>query len=183
MVGIMTAILTRDLLMNFLMGLAALVILTLVAINPASTEQQLTPPGNLVASISWPTGDDDVDLWVSYGDDFAVGYSNKSAKVWSLLRDDRGKTDDETSLNFESAFTRGLPDGEYAINVKCYRCSTIPMPVSVDVRLAEGPPVWSGVVELAKDGQERTAIRFRVANGRVVSDGANQVFKQMRRKS
>lgn len=175
--------LIQDTLLAMLLAVVAIVMLVLPSVNPASTEQQLTPPGNLVASISWPTGDDDVDLWVSYGDDFAVGYSNKSARVWSLLRDDRGKTDDETPLNFESAFTRGLPDGEYAINVRCYRCSTIPMPVSVDVRLAEGVPVWSGVVELAKDGQERTAIRFRVANGRVVSDGANQVFKQMRRKS
>jgi hypothetical protein len=175
--------LIQDTLLAMLLAVVAIVMLVLPSVNPASTEQQLTPPGNLVASISWPGGPDDVDLWVSYGDDFAVGYSNKSAKVWSLLRDDRGMTDDETPLNFESAFTRGLPDGEYAINVKCYRCSTIPMPVSVDVRLAEGAPVWSGVVELAKDGQERTAIRFRVANGRVVSDGSNQVFKQMRRKS
>lgn len=179
----MTAILIRDLLMNMLLGLVALVVLVLAQINPASTEQQLTPPGNLVASINWPTGNDDVDLWLSYGEDLAVGYSNKSAKVWSLLRDDQGAKNDETALNFESAFTRGLPDGEYAVNVRCYRCSTIPMPVSVDVRLAEGTPVWSGVVELQKDGQERTAIRFRVANGSVLSDGANQVFKQMRRKS
>ncbi|MGM4911411.1 hypothetical protein [Rhizobium sp. 768_B6_N1_8] len=178
----MTAILTRDLLLNMLLGLVALVVLVLAQVNPASTEQQLTPPGNLVASITWPAGSDDVDLWVSYGDEYAVGYSNKSARVWSLLRDDRGMADDETPLNFESAFTRGLPDGEYAVNVRCFRCSTIPMPVSVDVRLAEGVPVWAGVVELAKDGQERTAIRFRVANGRVLSDGANQVFKQMRRK-
>ena len=175
--------LIQDVLLAMLLGVTATIMFILPSVNPASTEQQLTPPGNLVASINWPTGDDDVDLWVSYGDDFAVGYSNKSAKVWSLLRDDRGKTDDETPLNFESAFTRGLPDGEYAVNVRCFRCSTIPMPVSIDVRLAEGAPVWSGVVELAKDGQERTAIRFRVANGRVMSDGANQVFKQMRRKS
>lgn len=175
--------LIQDTLLAMLLSVVAIVMLTLPSVNPASTEQQLTPPGNLVASISWPTGNDDVDLWVSYGDDFAVGYSNKSAKVWSLLRDDRGMADDETPLNFESAFTRGLPDGEYAVNIRCYRCSTVPMPVSVDVSLADGMPVWSGVVELQKDGQERTAIRFRVANGRIAQDSGNQVFKQMRRKS
>ncbi|MBY3263894.1 hypothetical protein HFO15_19910 [Rhizobium laguerreae] len=179
----MTAILTRDLLMNFLMGLAALVILTLVAINPASTEQQLTPPGNLIASITWPAGDEDVDLWVSYADDFAVGYSNKSATIWSLLRDDLGNKNDLSGLNFESAFSRGLPDGEYAVNVRCYSCTKLPMPVSIEVRLAEGGTVWSGVVDIMKSGQERTAIRFRVADGAVVADSANQVFKQMKRKS
>jgi hypothetical protein len=179
----MTAILTRDLLLNMLLGLVALVVLVLAQVNPASTEQQLTPPGNLIASITWPAGDDDVDVWVSYGDDFAVGYSNKSATVWSLLRDDLGNKNDTTPLNFESAYTRGMPDGEYAVNVRCYACTKVPMPVTVEVRLADGGTVWSGIVDILKSGQERTAIRFRVAGGQVVADSASSVFKQMKRKS
>ncbi len=178
----MTAILTRDLLLNMLLGLVALVVLVLAQVNPASTEQQLSPPGNLIASITWPAGDEDVDLWVSYGDDFAVGYSNKSATIWSLLRDDLGNKNDTTALNFESAFSRGLPDGEYAVNVRCYACVATPVSVAVEVRLADGGTVWRGQVDILKNGQERTAIRFRVADGAVVSDSANQVFKQMKRK-
>ncbi|MBY3434798.1 hypothetical protein HFN89_11755 [Rhizobium laguerreae] len=166
-----------------LLGVAATIMFILPSVNPASTEQQLSPPGNLIAAITWPAGDEDVDLWVSYGDDFAVGYSNKSATVWSLLRDDLGNKSDTTPLNFESAFTRGLPDGEYAVNVRCYSCTKVPMPVSVEVRLADGVTVWSGVVDIMKSGQERTAIRFRVADGAVVADSANSVFKQMKRKS
>lgn len=172
-----------DTLLAMLLAVVAIVMLTLPSVNPASTEQQLSPPGNLIASISWPAGDEDVDLWISYGDEYAVGYSNRSTKIWSLLRDDRGLTDDTTPLNFESAFTRGLPDGEYAVNVRCYSCAKVPMPVSVEVRLADGGTVWSGVVDIMKSGQERTAIRFRVADGQVVADSANQVFKQMKRKS
>jgi hypothetical protein len=179
----MTAILTRDLLLNMLLGLVALVVLVLAQVNPASTEQQLSPPGNLIASITWPAGDTDVDLWVSYADDFAVGYSNKSATVWSLLRDDLGTKNDLSDLNFESAFSRGLPDGEYAVNVRCYACLAAPVPVAVEVRLADGGIVWRGQVDILKNGQERTAIRFRVADGQVVADSANQVFKQMKRKS
>jgi hypothetical protein len=179
----MTAILTRDLLLNMLLGLVALVVLVLAQVNPASTEQQLTPPGNLIASITWPAGDDDVDVWVSYGDDYAVGYSHKSDRVWSLLRDDLGTKSDTTPLNMESAFTRGMPDGEYAVNVRCYACTKVPMPVTVDIRLAGGGTVWSGIVDILKSGQERTAIRFRVAGGQVVADSASSVFKQMKRRS
>ncbi|MBY5553702.1 hypothetical protein HFO57_08860 [Rhizobium leguminosarum] len=166
-----------------LLGVAATIMFILPSVNPASTEQQLSPPGNLIASITWPAGEDDVDLWVSYADDFAVGYSNKSATIWSLLRDDLGNKNDTTPINMESAFTRGLPDGEYAVNVRCYSCTTVPMPVSVEVRLADGGTVWSGQVDILKNGQERTAIRFRVADGQVVADSANSVFKQMKRKS
>jgi hypothetical protein len=172
-----------DTLLAMLLGVAAVIMFILPSVNPASTEQQLTPPGNLIASITWPAGDDDVDVWVSYGDDFAVGYSNKSATVWSLLRDDLGNKNDTTPLNFESAFTRGMPDGEYAVNVRCYACTKVPMPVSVDVRLADGGTVWSGIVDILKSGQERTAIRFRVAGGQVVADSRVSVFKQMKRKS
>ncbi|WP_206120420.1 hypothetical protein [Rhizobium laguerreae] len=175
--------LIQDVLLAMLLGVAATIMFILPSVNPASIEQQLAPPGNLVASISWPAGDEDVDLWVSYGDEYAVGYSNRSTKIWSLLRDDRGITDDTTPINMEAAFSRGLPDGEYAVNVRCYACTKVPMPVSVEVRLADGGAVWSGTVDILKNGQERTAIRFRVADGQVVADSANQVFKQMKRKS
>jgi hypothetical protein len=175
--------LIQDVLLAMLLGVAAVIMFILPSVNPASTEQQLTPPGNLIASITWPAGDDDVDVWVSYGDDYAVGYSHKSDRVWSLLRDDLGNKNDTTPLNFESAFTRGMPDGEYAINVRCYACTKVPMPVTVEVRLADGGTVWSGIVDILKSGQERTAIRFRVAGGQIVDDSASSVFKQMKRKS
>ncbi|XKM40300.1 hypothetical protein A4U53_030680 [Rhizobium ruizarguesonis] len=97
----MTSILTRDLLMNMLLGLVALVILVLAQVNPAAQADPMQQPGNLVASITWPAGPDDVDLWVSYADEYAVGYSNRSTKIWSLLRDDLGNKNDTTALNFE----------------------------------------------------------------------------------
>ncbi|MBB4235021.1 hypothetical protein [Rhizobium esperanzae] len=177
----MTSILTRDLLMNFLMGLVALVILVLAAIAPSAKDDPAQLPGNLVASITWPSGRTDVDLWVQHGDEMAVGYSHRSDRVWSLLRDDLGTANDDTPLNAESAFTRGLPDGEYAVNVRCFGCAKVPVPVSVEVRLAEGGVIWKGTVDLLKDKQERTAIRFRMAGGQIAPGSASQVFKQMKR--
>ena len=179
----MTAILTRDLLMNFLMGLTALVILVLSAIAPAAETDPIDPPGNLIASAAWPAGAIDVDLWVKAPGDDPVGYSHKSGKVWSLLRDDLGTANDGTPLNYESAFTRGLPDGEYIVNVRCYGCAgKVPVPVAVEVRLATGVLVWSGVVTLVSDKQEKTALRFVMRSGAVVPGSASHVFREIRGK-
>lgn len=175
----MNGVLFRDLLMNMLLGLVAIVVITLSSINPAAESDPLDPPGNLVASIAWPAGRIDVDLWVAHGDE-PVGYSQKSGRVWSLLRDDLGTANDLSGLNFESAFTRGLPDGEYVVNVKCYGCAgAVPVAVSAEVRLAEGPMVYRGVVSLVKDKQERTVIRFRVRDGKVVVGSESSVFKPL----
>ncbi|MBB5664720.1 hypothetical protein GGE68_002917 [Rhizobium leguminosarum] len=173
--------LIQDTLLAMLMAVIAIVMLVLPSVNPAAKDDPAQLPGNLVASIAWPAGSTDVDLWVQAGDDLAVGYSNKSGRVWSLLRDDLGTANDDTPLNFESAFTRGLPDGEYAVNVRCFGCAKVPVPVSVEVRLAEGGVIWKGTVDLLKDKSERTAIRFRMAGGQVVPGSASQVFKQMKR--
>jgi hypothetical protein len=177
----MTHILVRDLLLNMLLGLVALVVLVLAQVNPASTEQQLTPPGNLIASISWPAGPVDIDIRVGAPGDEVVDYNRKSGKIWSLLRDDLGTANDDTPLNMEAAFTRGLPDGEYAVNVRCYSCAAhVPVPVAVEVRLAEGGLVFSGSVNLLADKQERTAIRFILKDGRAVVGSESSVFKQMK---
>lgn len=175
----MTSILTRDLLLNFLMGLTALVILVLAAINPASSQDPMSQPGNLVVSATWAPGAADVDLWLRSPQDKAVGYSNKSGKIWSLLRDDLGLSDDATPLNYESAFSRGLPDGEYIVNVRCFSCLS-PTPVEVEVRLADGSLVWRGVVPLESNKQERTALRWKMAGGAVVPGSESHVFKNIR---
>lgn len=173
--------LIQDVLLAMLLGVAAVIMFILPSVHPASPEQQLTPPGNLIASISWPAGPIDIDLRVLAPDDKPVDYNNKTGRIWSLLRDDLGTANDSTPLNFESAFTRGLPDGEYAVNIRCYSCAAfVPVPVAVEVRLADGGLVWSGTVDLLADKQERTAIRFALKDGRVVAGSESSVFKQMK---
>lgn len=168
-----------DALFNMLGVLITFIVVLLSQINPP-TDPQITPPGNLVASAAWPAGAIDVDLWVSAPDDKPVGYPNKSGKTFSLLRDDLGTSNDSTSLNYESAFTRGLPDGEYVINVKCFGCAgKIPVSVAVEIRIIGGPTVWTGVVTLVAEKQERTAIRFRLRGGKVVAGSASSVFKPL----
>lgn len=171
-----------DALFNFLGVLIFFIVALLAQINPPTTPE-FTPPGNLVASAAWPSGSIDVDLWLKAPGDEAVGYSRKSGKVWSLLRDDLGTANDLSALNYESAFTRGLPDGEYVVNVRCYGCAgKTPIPVSVEVRLATGALVWSGVVTLVSDKQEKTALRFVMRSGAVVPGSASHVFREIRGK-
>jgi len=173
----MTSILTRDLLLNMLLGLTALVILVLANVNPTQ-QQQYTPPGNIIVMAAWPEGDNDVDLWVGYNDNKPVGYSHKDGRVWSLLRDDLGNENDDTPQNFESAFTRGMPDGEYIIDIHGFRIVP-PVPVTVTVRLASGALIYKGTMTLDRDRQERTVVRFTVRNGHVVPDSTNQVYKKL----
>lgn len=174
----MIATLTRDILMNFMLGLTALVVVTLAAINPAVEAEQVDQPGALVAIANWPAGGTDVDIYVTSPGDNPVFYMRRSGKVWSLLRDDLGTANDATPINAEFATTRGLPDGEYAVNVHCYSCSSA-TPVFVEVRLAQGSLVFRGTVDLVPR-QERTAVRFRVAGGAVVVGSESSVFKKMR---
>lgn len=175
------AVLRTDLLFNFLIGLLAVIVILALKVNPPATPD-IAQPGNIVVSAAWPEGSNDVDLWVQHAGDIAVGYSNKSGKVWSLLRDDLGNVNDSTPMNYESSFSRGIPDGEYAVNVKCFTCfGKFPVPVAVEVRLATGELIWRGVVDLVANKQERTAVRWRMADGLVVKDSASSVFKKMNR--
>lgn len=169
-----------DCLFNTVGALFFLIIALLAQINPP-TDPQIKPAGNLVASAAWPSGAIDVDLWLGAPGDSGVGFSRKSGKVWSLLRDDLGTSNDATDLNYETAFTRGLPDGEYSVNVRCYGCAgKVPVPVDVEVRLATGELIWRGVVDLVADKQERTAVRWLMRDGAVVAGSQGFVFKNVR---
>lgn len=171
--------LIQDTLLAMLLSIVAIVMLVLPSVNPASSQDPMSQPGNLVVSATWAPGAADVDLWLLSPQDKAVGYSNKSGRVWSLLRDDLGLAQDETPLNYESAFSRGLPDGEYVVNVRCFSCLS-PTPVEVEVRLANGSLVWRGVVPLNSNKQERTALRWKMAGGAVVPGSESHVFKNIR---
>jgi hypothetical protein len=175
------AMIKIDTLFNLLGVLLFFIIALLAQVNPPATPD-IAQPGNIIVFATWPEGPDDVDLWVQHANTTAVGYSNKSGKVWSLLRDDLGVANDITNANMESAFSRGIPDGEYAVNVKCFACiGKMPIVVAVEVRLATGELIWRGTVELVANKQERTAVRWKMAGGRVVKDSASSVFKQMKR--
>lgn len=167
----------RDFL--FLMLLALILL-----INPPTDADTATPPGNMAVSIAWPEGSTDVDLWLAGpGQAKATGYSNRGGLVWNLLRDDLGTAGDSMPLNYENAYSRGLPAGEYIINVHGFRVSGT-VPVSVEVRKgATGERqelLFRETVDITNK-QERTAIRFKLdAKGNVVSGSVNSIHQPIR---
>jgi hypothetical protein len=176
----------RDFTLLMVLGFVAMVVWLLPHINPPESAANYTPPGNVVVAIHWPPGDIDVDMWVmGPGDTAPVGYSNKSGQLFNLLRDDLGNPDPER--NYENAYSRGIPAGEYIVNVHCYRCRELPLEVDVEVHLSKEDsdkgivPIATTTVDLTRNGEERTALRFRLdENGTVEPNSLNNIFRPLR---
>jgi hypothetical protein len=181
----------RDVILLALAGFVFITVLLLPHINPKAKQGEgaADPPGNVIAEIRW---DDklrtDVDLWVQAPGDVPVGYSNKSGLIFNLLRDDLGSHADPTDVNFETSFSRGIPPGEYTVNVHLFRNleNTYPINVRVVVRVktdneAGARPIAATTVRLDREGQELTAFRFRLTEkGELVPNSMNSVFKPLR---
>lgn len=168
-------------------GFVLLAIMMLAAVNPkaeAKTEGEQSP-GNVIIEAHWPSGiDADVDLWVKAPGERPVGYSHLADRYFNLLRDDLGK-----DLNYEVAYSRGLPAGEYIANVHLYRSGSgiaYPLKVEVAARLKATPQeiarqIASATVELLHEGDEITAFRFTLdGNGGVVPGSLNHLQHELR---
>ena len=117
-----------------------------------------------------------------------MGYSNKSGKIFNLLRDDLGKAHDITDYNYEVAYTRGTPGGEYVVNLHMYRGREVSYPIAVkivasvkDDLTGSAKQLVTTTVRLRKEGQELTALRFRLdSKGGLVAGSVNSLFKPLR---
>lgn len=162
----------RDVIMLALAGFVAMVLLLLPHLNPPgqAAEETTQPPGNVIVEIRWPDElDTDVDLWVQAPGDMPVGYSNKGGLYFNLLRDDLGKRADATGMNYEVSYSRGIPAGEYTVNVHLYRnpSNVYPVPVTVVTSVKKAPnesakQVLASKVELSREGEEVTVYRFEL---------------------
>lgn len=181
----------RDVILLALCGFVAIVVLLLPHLNPKvqAEERSIEPPGNLMVEIRWPDAlDVDVDLWVQAPGDSPVGYSNKGAFYFNLLRDDLGHRADPTDVNYEVAFTRGVPEGEYVANLHLYRNNdnVYPVPVTVVASLRRDDRfIVERLVEthvnLTREGQEITAFRFHLDGaGKLVAGSVNSIQKNLR---
>lgn len=178
----------RDALWLLVLVFAVLVVVMLPFINPPVDADKMEPPGSIVASIVWPEGNDDVDLWVDGpGEPLPIGFSNKGGLLWNLLRDDLGSNPDYTPLNYEHAFTRGMPAGEYRVNVDCFRCATLPLDVVLEVSLKSGAEgssmtlIGSSTITLTRNKEEKTGLAFEIdGDGKVIPESLNALFKPLR---
>jgi hypothetical protein len=178
----------RDFTLLMVLGFVAMVVWLLPHVNPPAQSTDAVPPGNVIVAIAWAEGNTDIDLWVAGpGEIVPVGYSNKGGVLFNLLRDDLGNLPDATPLNYENAYSRGVVPGEYVVNVHCYRCPVVPQKVDVEVSINTGgngksvKPVATTALELRANGQEKTALRFRLdASGNIEPRSMNNIFRPLR---
>jgi len=160
----------RDVVLLALVGFVAMVILLLPHITQARKEvEEHRVPGNIVVEAHWPSNlPVDVDLWVQAPGEYPVGYWNQGGPTFNLLRDDLGAEGDATDENFEITYSRGIPAGEYIVNVHMYGIVPPDRPVPVNVVVSvrklydEARQILQTVIELTHRNQEETAYRFRL---------------------
>lgn len=185
----------RDVITLALLGFVSLVIIMLPHINPPKPKHEessaTTAPGNVIVEVRWDDRiDADVDLWVQAPGDVPVGYSNLGGQVFNLLRDDIGFRNDASNLNYENAFSRSIPSGEYIVNLHMYFNRANVWPVKAKVLVSTIKP--SGIsrvsqqilvsdVVLKKQGEEITVFRFKLNDhGDLVQGSLNANPKKLR---
>jgi hypothetical protein len=181
----------RDVIMLALAGFVAMVILLLPHLNPPgeAAKENTQPPGNVIVEVRWPDElDADVDLWVEAPGDIPVGYSNKGGVIFNLLRDDLGKRADATGMNYEVSYSRGIPAGEYTVNIHLYRNTTgiLPIPVTVVASVKKSSKesarqLLASNIELNREGEELTVYRFRLSeDGDLVPGSVHSLARKLR---
>ena len=180
----------RDVILLTLIGFVAMIVILLPHVVPAKkqTEDQKAP-GNVIVEMHWPSDMPvDVDLWVQAPNEFPVGFWNMGGPTFNLLRDDLGGQADVTEINYEVSYSRGVPEGEYTVNVHLYRdmSGQLPLPVTVSVSVKSAPSmaakrILTTKLKLDHQGQELTAFRFALdADGRLVAGSVHDLPKPLR---
>jgi hypothetical protein len=182
----------RDLIMLTLSGFVTVAVLLLPHIGEPkakTTKEATEPPGNVIIEARWPDElDSDVDLWVQAPGDVPVGYSNKGGVAFNLLRDDLGQRADATRMNYEVSYSRGMPAGEYVVNLHLYRntARVIPIPVTVVVSVKKSAQesarqLVASNIDLRREGQELTVFRFKLGEkGDLVAGSVNSLQRPLR---
>lgn len=187
-----------DVVFNMLMVFALLFII--LPHHPKKEEaktQEVKSAGDMMVEIHWTDNVDiDIDLWVKSPDDERpVGYSNRAGKTFNLLRDDLGKSNDSTTRNYEMAYSRGLPPGEYVINLHYFAdrepgaaTHEVPVDVIISIKTATDDKTTGGMRQaitrkaiLRERGEELTVVRFTILeNGELDKESINDFYQELR---
>jgi hypothetical protein len=178
----------RDVILLALISFVAMVVMLLPHINQAEIEaQDHKAPGNVIVEMHWPNDKPyDVDLWVQGPGDGPVGFWNKGNEVFNLLRDDLGVEGDATDLNYEVAYSRGIPAGEYIVNAHMYgyipagTIINVKVVVSVRTKLEATRQLLQSTIVLTRHNQESTIFSFRLTkNGELVEDSVSTLYRPL----
>jgi len=180
-----------DLLFNTLLIFVMLFAIAIVAMNPKAKTGVIDAKAEFIITVTWPDmNPNDIDTWVEDPGGNRVWFRQREGGMMHLDRDDRGLANDSivvngqqvvNPLNQEVVTIRGFAPGEYVVNVFYYD-SKNGEPVPVNVSVVKVNPraevVFYGTVNLARKGDEATAVRFSVdRDGRVT--GVNTLAKTL----
>ncbi len=178
----------RDVILLALIGFVAMVIMLLPHVTPVKKQtEELKSPGNVIVEMLWPNNlPFDVDLWVKAPREIPVGFWNQGGTTFNLLRDDLGMEGDATDRNYEVSYSRGIPSGEYIVNVHMYgplpygMVVPVEIVVSVKTKYEDTRQLLNTKVELTRRGQEETAFRFRLTEeGDLVPDSVSTLRRPL----
>lgn len=156
--------------------------------TPAA-EQITGPEKHIMVEMEWSPGSDcDIDLWVKGPRDLLpVGYSRTNDAQSSYLRDDKGKTGDLSSFNYETVSIRALSAGVYIINVHWFgdRSENGTVEVMVRASISKSGGASFRVAEqkllMTFKGEETTAFTFEIDDkGDVVAGSFSRNFIPLR---
>ena len=181
----------RDVILLALTGFISMVILLLPFVNPPTEEESSsTPPGNVIVELFWDSKRDvDIDLWVQAPDDIPVGYSNKGGLFFNLLRDDLGIYKDNSPVNYEVSYSRGISDGVYIANVHLYREDKAPFkPIIAELLVSVVDPVSNKRKQILRTskkleeiGKEITVFQFELnKKGKLNKNSINNKYVMLR---
>jgi hypothetical protein len=170
-------------LFKALQVVAFLFFLALLAMNPEAKTGKIDTKAEFIVTMNWPDNHpDDIDLYVEDPLGNIVWYHVREAGFMVLDRDDRGGINNSIMVNGkrisspireETVSVRGIVAGEYTVNTHYY-LATQHDPVPVSVKVEKINPmvevIYYDTLVLDHAGQEKTALRFRVAQDGSVTD-------------
>src|SRR3979409_1035053 len=159
-------------------------VIALLVMNPEAKSGKIDTKAEFIITLTWPDSHpDDVDLYAEDPVGHIVWHHARQAGFMVLDRDDRGGLNNTIIVNGkkisspirqETVSIRGIVPGEYTVNVNHYLATSgAPWRVAVKVEKVNPPVevVHYDTLILDHTGQERTAVRFRLADsGRDVAN-------------
>jgi hypothetical protein len=189
-------------LFKALQVVAFLFFLALLAMNPEAKQGKIDTKAEFIITMTWPDNHpDDIDLYVEDPLGNIVWYHVREAGFMVLDRDDRGGINNSITVNGkrisspireETVSIRGIVAGEYTVNVQYYLATqNAPVPVSVKVEKVNPmvEVIHYDTILLEHAGQERTALRFKIAEDGSIVDTSHldkslvQLTRSVRRNS
>lgn len=178
----------NDLLLSLLACLlVAAFLISVQKKKEAETKETDRSAGNISVYAFWREGDIDIDTHMRDPLGEHVYFSHRAGRVWNLLRDDLGRSNDLTGQNFENAYARGLPPGEYTVNVHAFRNGeSYPVEINAELRIEQQiggtRTTHNAHVVLDHVGDEATLWRFSIdSTGNLVPGSVHNQFTALAR--